>query len=51
MAAIVNIVANPVIQARMQAEMDSVLGKAHLPRLEDRERLPYVHCVVLEALR
>lgn len=43
----------PAIQARAQAEIDSVLGKGwqRLPSFADRERLPYVNAIVLELLR
>ncbi|KAI0088547.1 cytochrome P450 [Irpex rosettiformis] len=45
------IVANPLIQARIQAELDLVVGKDRLPDFSDRPRLPYLQCVISEALR
>ncbi|KAI0747137.1 cytochrome P450 [Daedaleopsis nitida] len=43
----------PDIQARAQAELDSVLGPSctRLPTFSDRARLPYVNAIVLEVLR
>ncbi len=35
---------HPEIQTRMQKEIDHVLGEAE-PRLEDRDKLPYVNAV------
>lgn len=34
-------VLNPDVQRKAQAEIDSVVGGARLPKLEDREQLPY----------
>lgn len=50
---ILAITLNPEIQARAQAELDSVLGNTwqRLPTFADRERLPYVNAIVLELLR
>ncbi|KAB0792123.1 hypothetical protein PPYR_14084 [Photinus pyralis] len=42
---------NPDIQTRAQEEIDAVLGRHRLPTLEDRSRLKYVECVVLESIR
>jgi cytochrome P450 len=41
----------PEVQQRAQKELDEVLGEQRLPRLEDRERLPYVSAVVKESQR
>ncbi|TDL20075.1 cytochrome P450 [Rickenella mellea] len=47
----------PHVQARAQAEIDSVIGSANsdgpdrIPGLEDRDRLVYVNAVVKEVLR
>lgn len=43
----------PEVQARAQAEIDSVLGTAwqRLPTFADRTKLPYVEAIVLEILR
>ncbi|KAJ7610297.1 cytochrome P450 [Mycena polygramma] len=51
MSAFTMLVANPIIQARAQAEMDIVIGKDRLPTFSDRDRLPYMHCIVTETLR
>ncbi|KAF8624702.1 hypothetical protein AX17_007033 [Amanita inopinata Kibby_2008] len=41
----------PEVQAKAQAEIDAVIGNDRLPSLEDREQLPYVSTLALEALR
>jgi len=41
----------PEVQARAQAELDSVVGTGRLPTLQDRSELPYTVAVVKEALR
>lgn len=42
---------NPDVQARAQAEIDSVVGSARLPVFEDRPSLPYIDAVLRETLR
>ncbi|CAE6458090.1 hypothetical protein ACGC1H_006834 [Rhizoctonia solani] len=44
-------VLHPEVQAKAQAEIDSVLGGARLPEMTDRESMPYVCCIVKEVLR
>lgn len=41
----------PKIQARAQAEIDSVIGSTRLPKVSDRDHLPYVNAVISEVLR
>ncbi|XP_054977688.1 cytochrome P450 1B1 [Sorex araneus] len=41
----------PAEQARVQAEVDSVVGRGRLPCLDDQPRLPYVMAFVYEAMR
>jgi len=41
----------PDIQAKVQNELDTVIGTGRLPRLKDRENLPYTGAVIAEALR
>jgi hypothetical protein len=41
----------PDVQARAQAEIDSVIGPSRLPKFADRANLPYVNALVLEVLR
>jgi cytochrome P450 len=41
----------PEVQARAQAEIDSVVGPERLPTLDDRDQLPYVCAMVKEVLR
>ncbi|KAK5640468.1 hypothetical protein RI129_011279 [Pyrocoelia pectoralis] len=42
---------HPEVQERAQEEIESVIGRGRPPTLEDRTRLPYVECIVLESLR
>jgi cytochrome P450 len=42
---------NPEVQAKAQAEIDAVVGNDRLPNFEDRDLLPYVHALTLEAMR
>ncbi|KAG1747256.1 cytochrome P450 [Suillus paluster] len=42
---------NPEVQARAQAEIDSVVGSVRLPNFEDRPSMPYVEAVLREVLR
>lgn len=41
----------PEVQARAQAEMDSIVGSTRLPKLSDREHLPYLNAIISEVLR
>lgn len=42
----------PEVALKIQAEADGVLGSAErLPRVEDREHMPYVRNTILELLR
>jgi cytochrome P450 len=43
--------AHPVIQARLQAEMDIAIGRDRLPNFSDVENLPYMRCVISEVIR
>ena len=42
---------HPEIQAKIQAELDSVVGRSRLPDFSDRENLPYVNAVYKELIR
>lgn len=44
-------VRHPEVVERAQAEIDSVVGSHRLPNLDDREKLPYIDCIVKELLR
>ncbi|KAF8874761.1 cytochrome P450 [Infundibulicybe gibba] len=44
-------VLHPDVQRKAQAELDSVLGKNRLPEIGDRDSLPYVNAVAMEAMR
>ncbi|CEL56329.1 O-methylsterigmatocystin oxidoreductase OS=Aspergillus flavus GN=ordA PE=3 SV=2 [Rhizoctonia solani AG-1 IB] len=44
-------VLNPEVQTRAQQEIDLRLGLGVLPRISDREQLPYINRLILELLR
>lgn len=41
----------PDAQKKAQAQIDAVVGKGRLPRLEDRPLLPYIDAILRETLR
>ncbi|KAH9912821.1 cytochrome P450 [Fomitopsis serialis] len=41
----------PEVLQKAQEEIDRVVGVDRLPQLEDRDQLPYIECIVKEALR
>ncbi|KAF8882583.1 cytochrome P450 [Infundibulicybe gibba] len=41
----------PAVQKRVQREIETVVGPHRLARLEDRDALPYVGCLIKELLR
>ncbi|THU82960.1 cytochrome P450 [Dendrothele bispora CBS 962.96] len=41
----------PEVAQKAQAEIDSVIGNDRLPTFADRDQLPYVNAIALEALR
>lgn len=41
----------PEIFLEAQAEIDSVIGRERLPELSDREKLPFLECVIKEVYR
>ncbi|KZT64789.1 cytochrome P450 [Daedalea quercina L-15889] len=51
LTAVIALVANPIIQARLQAEMDLVIGKDRLPTFADRDSMPYMQAIVSETFR
>ncbi|KAF2760058.1 cytochrome P450 [Pseudovirgaria hyperparasitica] len=48
---ILNLVRNPDVQRRAQAEIDSIVDTDRLPSFEDRQKLPYLENVIQETLR
>nr|AKH03514.1 cytochrome P450 3075C1 [Paracyclopina nana] len=42
---------HPEVQAHLHKELDEVVGQDRLPRLEDKEKLPYLSAVILESFR
>jgi len=50
-SAVLALMLYPEVQARAQAELDSVVGSDRLATLRDRDELPYVVAIVKEALR
>lgn len=48
---ILNLLMNPVVLKKAQAEIDAVVGSDRLPNFEDRERLRYIDFIVQEAFR
>ena len=44
-------IAHPETQARAQAELDTVVGRARLPTFADYPHLPYIRAMVKEVLR
>ncbi|KAK0223367.1 cytochrome P450 [Armillaria fumosa] len=51
LSAILAFLLYPEVQAKAQAEVDTVLGHTRLPNFDDRAQLPYINAIVLEALR
>ena len=41
----------PEVQAKAQAELDSVIGKDRLPTIADKDSLPYIRALTWEVLR
>lgn len=41
----------PDVQAKAQAELDTVIGKGRLPAFEDENSLPYLMAIIKETLR
>lgn len=41
----------PDVQKKAQAQIDGVIGKGRLPRLQDRPLLPYIDAMLRETLR
>nr|AGI92302.1 cytochrome P450 CYP18A1 [Laodelphax striatellus] len=42
---------HPEVAAKVQEELDAVVGRRRLPKLEDRQNLPYTEATLLEVLR
>lgn len=50
-AFILAMVLHPKIQAKAQAEIDTVIGSGRLPCFDDRSSLPYADAILLELVR
>ncbi|XP_011674523.1 cytochrome P450 2J6 [Strongylocentrotus purpuratus] len=48
---ILYMMAHPEMQSRVQRELDHVVGRERLPRLDDRNDLPYTNAVLIEVQR
>ncbi|KAF7375801.1 putative monooxygenase [Mycena sanguinolenta] len=48
---ILALILNPAVQAKAQAEIDTVIGRDRLPTISDQVSLPYVRSVVVEVFR
>ena len=42
---------HPEIFSEAQTEMDTVVGRDRLPELSDREKLPFLECIIREVYR
>lgn len=42
---------HPEVQAKAQAELDCVIGMERLPRVEDKDALPYTLAIMKEVFR
>lgn len=41
----------PSIQEKAHAELDKIVGSDRLPTFDDQDAMPYLHAVLLEAMR
>lgn len=48
---ILHMTIHPDIQRRAQAEIDSVIGHERLPRMDDKDSLPFLDCIIQELHR
>ncbi|CAE6504149.1 unnamed protein product [Rhizoctonia solani] len=51
MSFVLAMVRHPEIQTRAQEEIDRVTNSERLPKITDRDSMPYVQCIVQEVLR
>jgi len=49
--AMVFAIREPLIQQKVQAELDHVVGRRRLPSLDDLPNLPYTEAFILEVMR
>ncbi|XP_046343155.2 steroid 17-alpha-hydroxylase/17,20 lyase-like [Haliotis rufescens] len=48
---ILYLAAHPEVQAKLHAEVDSVIGQRRVPMLSERHKLPYTEAVLYESMR
>jgi len=48
---VLNLTENPEIQKKAWAEIESVVGTDRLPTFADRDKLPYIECILEEVFR
>ncbi len=42
---------NPELQMRAHRELDAVVGRDRIPNFEDKENLPFINAISMEAMR
>ena len=51
MVCILNLLVHPEIRSRAREEVDKIVGTDRLPSFEDRDKLPYIECLIQETTR
>ena len=51
MIVLLALIRHPNETKKAQAEIDEVIGHGRLPTLDDRDSLPYLDCLLHEAMR
>ncbi len=42
---------NPELQVRARKELDAVVGRDRIPNFEDKDNLPFMNAIFMEAMR